>query len=86
MGRENMSKKSQRCYKFFLGYALLFILGCFLIVFGYFSILQALSLMQQYPGLMINYSGAYSIVGIGIALLFFGPIHLLYERRMKVPE
>jgi len=81
-----MSKKSQRYYKIFLGYALLFILGCLLIVFGYFSILQALNLMQQYPGLMINYSGAYGAIGIGIALLLFSPIHFLYERRKKVPE
>lgn len=81
-----MSKKSHHYYKIFLGYALLFILGCFLIIFGDFSILQALSLMQQYPSLMINYSGAYSIIGLGIALLFFGPIHFLCERRMKLPK
>jgi hypothetical protein len=83
MGRENMSEKPQRHYRIFLAYALLFLLGCILIFFGYFSILQALSQMQQNPGLMINYSPAYSMVVIGIALLFFGPIHFLYERRIK---
>jgi hypothetical protein len=78
-----MSEKTQRHYRTYLGYALLFILGLILLFYSYYSIHQALSLMQQYPGLMINYSPAYTIFGIGIVLLFIGPIHLLYERRMK---